>query len=174
MSLLATAPVSHAPLQPRLITVNIAAIEVSNDPNSILVTYALGSCVAVLVHDPVRKVGGMIHFMLPLSSTSRERAAHTPAMFADTGVPLLFERMYALGSQKKDLVVKAVGGSKLLEDKTGFDIGHRNVTTLKKMFWQVGVLIAAQDVGGNQSRTARLHVGTGRASVASQGTEVEL
>jgi chemotaxis protein CheD len=156
------------------LTVDISDIKVSADPEDLIVTYALGSCIAVLVHDPVRLAGGMIHYMLPLSETSPEKAKVRPAMFADTGIPLLFQRMYELGCQKKNLVVKVTGGGSLYDDKGLFSIGKRNYTVLRKMFWKSNVLISAEDVGGARSRTARLHVATGRCTVTSQGAEVEL
>ncbi len=78
----------------RVLTVGISDLKVSDDPGSLLITHALGSCIAVLLHDPKRNIGGMIHFMLPLASTAPKKAATTPAMFADSGVPLLFQQMY--------------------------------------------------------------------------------
>ena len=93
-----------------LITVDIADLKVSADPDAVIVTYALCSCIAVIVYDPVRKAGGMIHYMLPMSETSPEKARERPAMFADTGIPLLFHSMYALGCKKQNLIVKVAGG----------------------------------------------------------------
>jgi chemotaxis protein CheD len=156
------------------LTVEISDLQVSSDPEAVIVTYALGSCIAVLVHDPVRVAGGMIHYMLPLSETAPDKAKARPAMFADTGIPLLFQSMYALGCDKKNLVVKVAGGGALYDDKGLFSIGKRNYTILRKMFWKAGVIIQSEDVGGAKSRTARLHVGSGRCTVASQGEEVEL
>jgi len=157
-----------------LITVEISDLRVSADRDSTLVTYALGSCIAVMVHDPLRKVAAMIHYMLPLSETSTEKAAQRPAMFADTGIPILFQSLYALGAQKRDLIVKVAGGGALYDDKGLFSIGKRNYTMMRKMFWKTGVIVSAEDVGGAKSRTARLHVGSGRCTVTSQGEEVEL
>jgi chemotaxis protein CheD len=151
------------------ITVEISDLQVSSDPDTTIVTYALGSCIAVVVHDPVRQAGGMIHYMLPLSETAPEKAKVRPAMFADTGIPVLFQSMYALGCDKKNLVVKVTGGGALYDDKGLFSIGKRNYTILRKMFWKAGVIISAEDVGGAKSRTARLHVGTGRCTISSQG-----
>lgn len=157
-----------------LIVVDIADIKVSNDPSATLVTYALGSCIAVAVHDPVRRIGGMIHYMLPVASVSPEKARDTPAMFADTGVPLLFERVYALGTRKSDLVVKVVGGGFIFDDNNTFGIGKRNYAVLLKIFARVGVVIEAADVGSQKSRTARLSVGTGTLTVRSGGVETNL
>ena len=157
-----------------MVTVEISDLKISAEPEDVLVTYALGSCIAVMVHDPVRKAAGMIHYMLPLSETSLEKAKVRPAMFADTGIPLLFQSLYALGAQKRDLVVKVAGGGALYDDKGLFSIGKRNYTVMRKMFWKTGVIVSAEDVGGAKSRTARLHVGSGRCTVTSQGEEVEL
>ena len=156
------------------ITVDISDLRVSANPDDLIVTYALGSCIAVIVHDPKRKVGGMIHYMLPLSEIAPEKAKDRPAMFADTGIPELFRTMYGMGCDKKDLVVKVAGGGALYDDKGLFSIGKRNYTVLRKMFWKAGVMIASEDVGGAKSRTARLWVGDGRCTIASQGEEVPL
>ena len=156
------------------VVVDISDLKVSNRPDDVLVTYALGSCIAVMLHDPVRLLGGMIHYMLPVSELAPAKAQARPAMFADTGIPLLFESMYRLGSTKRDLVVKVAGGGALYDDQGVFAIGKRNYTMLRKMFWRCGVLIGAEDVGGARSRTARLHVGSGRCTITSQGKEVEL
>ena len=159
---------------PRQIVIGISDLQVSKDPNVVLATYALGSCIGVMVHDPQRMIGGLIHYMLPLSSANLEKAKERPAMFADTGIPLLFEKLYALGAQKRDLVVKVAGGGNLHDTKGVFNIGKRNYTVLRKMFWKNNVLISAEDVGGDRSRTTRLYVGTGTVTVSSQGTETEL
>lgn len=157
-----------------LITVEISDLKVANDPEAVIITYALGSCIAVILYDPVRSAGGMIHFMLPLSSTAPEKAKEKPAMFADTGIPILFESMYKMGCRKQDLVVKVAGGGSLYDDKGTFDIGKRNYTVLRKMFWKNEIIISAEDVGGAKSRTARLYVGTGRVTISSHGEESEL
>jgi len=157
-----------------LITVDIADYKVSADPDAVLITYALGSCIGVMVHDPIRKAAGLIHYMLPLSTTMPEKAKSRPAMFADLGIPLLFHAMYALGCEKQNLVVKVAGGGTLYDENGRFAIGQRNYTILRKMFWKTGVVIAAEDVGGSKSRTVRLAVATGRCTISSSGEEVEL
>lgn len=161
-------------LAARQLIVDIADLQVTADPGAVLVTFALGSCIAVIVHDPVRRLGGMIHYMLPLSSASPDKAVQKPAMFADTGIPLLFEKLYTLGAKKQDLVVKVAGGGTLHDDKGIFNIGQRNYTVLRKIFWKNNVLIAKEDVGGTKSRTARLFVADGRVTITSQSVEVEL
>ena len=154
-----------------LVTVGIGGLEVSAEPTAVLITHGLGSCIAVIAYDPRRKVGGMLHFQLPTSSLSPERAQMSPGTFADTGIPLLFERMYVLGSRKGDIVVKAAGGGNFHNDNGTFDIGKRNHTMMRKIFWKAQVLVAAEDVGGSRSRTARLFLDTGQVTIQS-GAEV--
>ena len=157
-----------------LVVVDVADFKVSQDPRSVIVTYALGSCIALCLYDPVRKTAGMIHYMLPMSKASPEKAKTKPAMFADTGIALLFEQMFALGCRKEDLVVKAAGGGSVKGGEDMFQIGKRNYTLLRKLLWKNGLMIAAEDVGGSKSRTVRLFVGDGRVVVSSQGEEAEL
>lgn len=154
------------------ITVKMGELAVAAGADEILVTYALGSCIAVLVHDPVLRIAGMIHFMLPESKVAPEKAVDRPGMFADVGVPRLFHMLYERGSKKQNLVVKVVGGSKLYDDNGTFDIGRRNHVMVRKLFWKAGVAVAAEEVGGSIPRTARLWVATGRATINSGSGEV--
>ncbi len=156
------------------IIVDIADLAVTDDPRVRLVTHSLGSCIGVTVWDPVSKVGGMIHYMLPEGALSPEKADANPAMFADRGIPILFRSAYERGAEKKRLVVKVAGGASLLDDNGTFNIGKRNYIMLRKLFWKNGILIQAEDVGGSISRTVRLDVDTGRVTVRSRGQEVEL
>ena len=158
----------------KLVAVDIADFKVSRDADATLVTYALGSCIAVMLHDPARKVAGMIHYMLPQAATAPDKAKVKPAMFADTGIPLLFQSMYAQGCDKRDLVVKVAGGAALMSMTDIFEIGKRNHLILRKMLWKAGVSIAAEDVGGSVFRTARLSVGTGRLTIKTDSKEYEL
>jgi len=142
-----------------------------------LVTYALGSCLGIAIHDPVAGIAGLLHVMLPESAIDAAKAASTPAMFVDTGVPLLFKESYKLGARKERIVVKVAGGasSASSEEADQFQIGKRNILTLRKLLWKNGVLLRAHDVGGHQtSRTVRLDVTTGLFTVRSNGRETQL
>ncbi|MDD2670855.1 MAG: chemotaxis protein CheD [Syntrophales bacterium] len=154
------------------LVVGVADLKVSDNPHDILVTYALGSCIGVAVFDPVSKVGGLIHFMLPDSTLDPEKAREKPAMFADTGIPMLFKSCYELGAEKKRILVKVAGGASILEDSNYFRIGQKNIMALRKIFWKNNVLIAAENTGKNCNRTVRLHVGTGEVCVRIPGEEM--
>jgi chemotaxis protein CheD len=139
-----------------------------------LITYSLGSCIGVALWDPVVKVGGMLHYMLPDSQLSPDKARANPAMFCDTGIPRLFRAVYELGATKNRLVVKVAGGSQLLDDNGTFNIGKRNYLALRKIFWKNGVMIKAENVGGSISRTLTLSIATGVVTIKSRSQEVPL
>ena len=106
--------------------VGIADSRVSADPGVTLVTYSLGSCIGLSIWDPQVRVGGLLHYMLPDSALSLEKAKANPDMFANTGIPNLFRSAFKLGAVKKRLIVKIAGGSQLLDDNGTFNIGKRN------------------------------------------------
>jgi chemotaxis protein CheD len=151
------------------LVVGVGECLVSNDPESVLVTYALGSCIAVMIHDPVARVGGLLHFMLPESGLDRVKAQQNPFMFADSGIPLLFHSAYNLGAEKRRLVVTAAGGAQMMDQQGVFNIGKRNYLTMRKIFWKAGVMVQAEDVGGLASRTVRLEVASGRVLLRGAG-----
>lgn len=157
--------------------VGIAEMAVSADPSERLVTYALGSCLGVAVHDPVAGVSGLLHVMLPSSDIDPEKAKRNPYMFVDTGVPELFRACFRAGAQKERLIVKVVGGSFTGEGEQpdNFQVGKRNVLTLKKLLWKNGVILRAEDVGGQRlSRTVFLRVTSGEVVVKTNGRESTL
>lgn len=156
------------------VVVDIADLSVSKDPTATLITYSLGSCIGVAIWDPVVKVGGMLHYMLPEASLSPEKAKANPAMFADSGIPRLFKAAYDLGATKQRIVTRIAGGSQLLDDEGTFNIGKRNYLALRKIFWKNGVMVASEHVGGAMSRTLTLDVATGRCSIKSRGQEIPL
>jgi chemotaxis protein CheD len=148
--------------------VGVADMYVSADPADLLITYALGSCLGITIHDPVARVGGLLHVMLPGSAIDREKAKSRPSTYVDTGVPLLFRTAYAAGAKKERLIVTVAGGA-TTGPSDHFQIGKRNFASLRELFWKNGVMMAAHDVGGTISRTVSLHMGTGDVFVKSNG-----
>jgi chemotaxis protein CheD len=153
------------------LVVGMADCQVSRSGEDVLVTYALGSCIAVAIYDSVAGVGGLLHYMLPESSISPAKASENPYMFADTGIPLLFRQAYQHGAEKRRLVVHVAGGAQVMDKEGVFNIGKRNYLALRKILWKAGVLLQGEDVGGTISRTVRLEVGSGRFWLRNSGQE---
>lgn len=158
----------------KTVIVDIAGGLISNSPDDVLVTYSLGSCLGVTFYDPVLRVGGMAHCMLPLSQLDTHKADEKPFMFVDVGIPLLLQRLFEMGCRKRDIVTRVAGVAQVIDDGGLFRIGERNHAVFRKIMWKNGMLIHAEDVGGEISRTLRLEIATGRLVVRSQGVEKEL
>lgn len=156
------------------LVVGIAEMQLSNQPDDLLVTHALGSCVGIAIHDPVAGVGGILHYMLPLSSLDLAKAAKNPYMFGDTGIPSLFQQAYKAGATKENLRVSMAGGASVIQDTQNFDIGARNVVIARKLFWKNAVLISAEHVGGTAPRTLYLDMTNGSSWFTSGRDRVEL
>lgn len=152
--------------------VGVADMKVSNQPEELLVTHALGSCIGLAVYDPQAKVGGILHYMLPDSSLDSIKAQEAPFMFADTGIPRLFRECYRLGATKQRMIVRVAGGSQVLGGQEHFHIGRRNYAALRKIFLKNNVLIHREDVGGQRARTLYLEMATGKVWVKTIGQEV--
>lgn len=161
-----------------LVVVGMADLGVSARADERLITYALGSCLGIALHDPVAGVGGLLHVMLPDSKIDAEKARANPYMFVDTGVPLLFRRCYELGARKERCIVKVAGGAFAgtagQEDR--FQIGKRNFIALRQLLWKNGVMLQANETGGlGASRTMWLDVGSGAVGLkVNGGAEVAL
>ncbi|MBF0118120.1 MAG: chemotaxis protein CheD [Desulfobacterales bacterium] len=152
-----------------LIIVGVSDFKVSNNPESTIVTYSLGSCIGITIYDAYAKVGGMLHFMLPKSNLDEEKAQKNPAMFADTGIPALFRAAYKLGAKKQRMKIVIAGGAQILDEKGFFNIGKRNHIAVQEIFSKNNLTISYEDVGGNINRTLKLDIATGDTYIKTSG-----
>jgi chemotaxis protein CheD len=157
------------------IVVGVSDMKVHNDPKAVLITYSLGSCIGIAVHDPVARVGGILHFMLPESSLDPDKAQANPFMFCDTGLPTLFKSADAMGAKKQRMKIVVVGGAQILDQQGFFNIGKRNYIAIRKMLWKNNVMIDYEDVGGMVNRTLKMAIGDGKMWLKISGKgEVEI
>lgn len=163
---------SIASLFAQRVVVGVGDLGVSNNVAFTLSTYALGSCVAVVVYDPVAKAGGLLHMMLPDSAISPDKALTQPAMFADTGLPLLFRAMIGVRGERSRLRIFVAGGASVLTGNDNFKIGERNIRATQEWLSRQGFSVRSSAVGGTINRTVHLDVGTGAISMKTPiGTE---
>lgn len=156
------------------VTINISDAAVSQDIGDILVTYSLGSCIAVCLYDAAIHAGGMLHYQLPESKMDPQRAAQKPLMFADTGMELLLQKLISVGANKKRMQVKIAGGAAMDIGPKGFDIGKRNYLAIRKILWKNGMFIDGEDVGGSSPRNMYLNIETGQVTIRTIGLEKTL
>jgi len=157
-----------------MIKVGMADLNVCVSPNA-LTTLGLGSCVGIVLYDPVRKIAGMVHVMLPDSTKILNN--ENKAKFADTGIDLLISQMTAIGAERRSLIAKIAGGAQMFAFGSNNDmmrIGERNVEATKIKLQQLGISIKAEDTGLNYGRTIEFYPENGSLLIKSVGKEKKI
>lgn len=152
-----------------MIKVGMADLKVCPFPNAIT-TLGLGSCVGIALYDPVTKVAGLAHIMLPDSTKIRNN--DNKAKFADTGIDELVRLMVQAGANQSRLVAKIAGGAQMFAFKADSEmvrIGDRNVECTKKKLKELNIRLLAEDTGLNYGRTVEFYSETGEFLIKSVG-----
>lgn len=137
-----------------------------------LITYALGSCIGICLYDPVLRLGGMIHIMLP-ETVSRQDGGNI-FKYADTGILEMIRKMEVFGGVTSRMTAKIAGGAKMFDipgdSNTGIgNIGKRNIESVKKVLQQCKIRLVKEDVGSNYARTMLFDTDTGQVTIRSYG-----
>lgn len=149
------------------IVVRVADLRVAKK-DEVLVTVGLGSCVAIMLHDPAASVGGMAHVLLPSPALSRRDA--NPAKFPQSALPHLVELMAREGASPRRITARLAGGASMfaaLAPLGTIQMGERNVVASRQALSGLGIPLVGQAVGGDFGRTVRLYVNSGRVEVTS-------
>ena len=164
---------SLAGFQQRVV-IGLAELVVSNNPSAILTTYSLGSCIGVAIYDPVVRVGGLLHAMLPDSNLDPAKAQAHPGMFVDTGTAALLRGMCQMRADKRRLRIFLAGGARIMDDHNVFNIGDRNLAAFADWLRRENLRSNAEEIGGQVNRTIGLSVETGRISLKVSGITHEV
>ena len=157
-----------------VVKVGMADLNICKSPD-VITTLGLGSCIGLTLYDPVTKIGGMVHYMLPDSTQVRNNT--NIAKFADTGIEELLKRVTAAGANKTRLVAKIAGGAKMFETSGASNIGNsgaRNAEAAKTILKKKGIRLVAEDTGLNYGRTVELHCQTGEFYIKSVGKSIKV
>lgn len=141
--------------------------------DGVLVTLGLGSCVAIMLHDPHAGAGAMAHVLLPSRHLSRDTA--NPAKFPETAVPFLIERLRELGADPRRLIGKLAGGASMfaqLMTPGSLQMGDRNVLASREALRVAGIALAGEAVGGGSGRSVHMSVADGRVEIRTVGARV--
>ena len=128
----------------------------------------LGSCVGLVLFDPVEKVGGVALIMLP-ASDGRDGS---PGKFVDTAIPELIFQLEQFGAKKSRMTAKIVGGANMFASDAASAIGDRNLDAIRAELQQRAIPIAGSHCGGIQGRRMMFSVATGRVTVQVVGADV--
>lgn len=152
------------------IYVGVGEYAATKSREDVIKTLALGSCVGVILLDPIAKVAGLLHVALPDSSISRKRVEERPGMFADTGIPCILKEMQKLGcALNAKMLVKLAGGARIMDPNNTFNIGKRNILAVKKILWKYKLGARSEDLGGTISRTVSVYLDNGKTTISSPG-----
>lgn len=146
----------------KVVTLYSGDYYVTDKPEEMIVTI-LGSCVAACLHDPVAKVGGMNHFLLPDTGEGAARAGADSARYGVFAMEQLINGIMKLGGVKSRLEVKVFGGGNVINNSAM--IGSKNVAFVKRFLQQEGLAIAGGDLGGDYPRRVRFYPDTGKAQM---------
>ncbi len=153
-----------------IIKVGMADLKTCISPDGVT-TLGLGSCVGIALRDPVTKIGGLAHIMLP-DSTAIRNSSQNIAKFADTGIVELVNQMEKLGANKARLEAKIAGGATMFQFNTNngtMMIGERNVEASKQKLAELNIPVLAQDTGANYGRTVTYYPETGEFHIRAVG-----
>lgn len=153
-----------------IIKVGMADLKTCKSPDGVI-TLGLGSCVGIAIRDPIAKIGGLAHIMLP-DSTTVSNSHQNIAKFADTGIVELVRQMELLGARRARMVAKIAGGATMFSFKGSSDIiqvGDRNVAASKKKLMELNIPLLAQDTGANYGRTVTFYPETGEFHIKAVG-----
>ena len=152
-----------------IIKVGMADLNVCKAPDG-LTTLGLGSCIGLTLYDPVTKIGGMVHYMLPDSTKVSNNS--NKAKFADTGIEELVRLMVEKGACRTRLVAKIAGGAQMFAFQNKSDlvrVGERNVQASKKKLAEMKIPILAEETGENFGRTVIFYPETGDYVIRTEG-----
>lgn len=149
----------------------------AGDAEHVIVTNGVGSCLVIVLHDPLARVGGMAHAILPKMRGEEYRAPLPPdkegkrfVKYVDQAIDTLVEELVALGAAKEHLVAKLIGGAhmfQLLEgDKHG--IGFENVEVARERLTALGIPVETEVVGGTVGRNVRFDCATGVVEITTK------
>lgn len=157
-----------------LIKVGMADLNVGKD-SDVLTTLGLGSCIGLTLYDPVTKVGGLVHYMLPDSTKLKNNG--NIAKFGDTGIRELLDRVIKAGAVQRRLVAKIAGGACMFEISgmsTVGNVGARNTEQAKAMLAELKIPLIAEDTGLNYGRTVELDCSNGNFVIKAVGKDIKV
>jgi chemotaxis protein CheD len=127
-----------------------------------IVVTVLGSCVSVCLWDPLLRIGGINHYVMPLWNGE---GLPSPK-YGNIAITKLIEKMCLLGSRKSSLKAKIFGGASSNSNSKGlFNVSERNIILAWDILRDEGIPIISSNVGGNLGRKIIFDTEDGRVLV---------
>jgi chemotaxis protein CheD len=146
-----------------IVTIGISEFKVASAPR-IIVTYGLGSCIGIAIHDPLTQSGALAHTLLPTFPTGMTPPPVKSAKYTDLAVDIMVEELLKIGCAANRLVAKLAGGASMFDplyQTFRGNIGQRNVETARYALGRHGIAVVAEDTGADYGRSVEFHTATG-------------
>lgn len=159
-----------------MIKVGMADLKICKAPDA-LTTLGLGSCIGACLYDPVVKIAGMVHYMLP--DSTKIKSNQNIAKFGDTGIRELIRLMEEAGARKSRIVAKIAGGARMFAVSAsvnlhGLNVGENNIEAARLNLSENGIAIIAEDVGLNYGRTIEFYAEDGSLTIKAVGKDIKV
>lgn len=152
-------------MEENIIEVRMGDMQVGSAPSR-LITRALGSCLGITLYNPFKKMGAMAHPMLP--DIEKARVKGNPSRYVNYIIKKMVEDLESKGNGKNTLVAKLFGGAHMfsfIAADSALNVGEKNISMAKTIFEEIGIKIAAEEVGGTFGRTVELNLENGKAII---------
>lgn len=153
------------------IAVGLGELQVSRNPNDVLVAFGLGSCVGIGFYDPVTKIAGLLHALLPIHPNG---VYDNSPRYVNSGLSALLVELIRCGADRNRLVVRMAGGANMLTApgfNQSFNIGSRNIEAARVTLASLNLKLSGEEVGGNSGRTVKFYVADGRMTIRTMGNQ---
>ena len=134
----------------------------------IVIVTVLGSCVSACLWDPVARIGGMNHFLLP-GGNGGDGTGPDAARLGVYAMELLVNRMLKLGAQRTRVIAKVFGGASVLEGMDALNVGSQNGAFVLEFLREERIPLAAQDLYDTCPRKVYFFPHTGKVLVKRLG-----
>ena len=148
--------------------VGLGELAISQDPEDVLVAYGLGSCIGVVMVDPISRFSGLLHAVLPRTPEEKIPGETKASKYVESGIEFLMASFVREGAKLAHLNVRLIGGANMLVTSGmthAFDIGTRNIATARLTLSRLKIPVSIAEVGGHTGRTVRVYVADGRVTV---------
>ncbi len=149
-------------------SVGLGEMAISRNPEDVLVAFGLGSCMGVIMLDPLTHISGLLHAVLPRAADGMEGADVNPFKYVESGIEALLTAMTKEGANRTRITVRLAGGANMLMSAgmtRAFDIGTRNIESARTTLARLRMPVVTADVGGHTGRTVRVYVAESRVTV---------
>lgn len=144
---------------PNVITVGVGDLKITQAPN--VLKTLLGSCIGIVLHDPINKIGGLLHIMLPKKNGNDSKITK----YANTGLPyFIYQMVTHAGASRGALYAKIFGGAKMFETNGLLNIGESNEIEVRRILKEEGIKIVSSRTGGTKGYNILFDTETGEVT----------